>query len=73
MGELKVEAIDPVLMTGWRSLLSLVRGAEWELTCGFCRVRFRKIVSLFASSVTCPACGTRNLLTRAGWPWRRQP
>jgi hypothetical protein len=72
VGRLKVEAINPVLVTsGWRSLLWMIRGAAWELTCGFCRTRSRRMVWLFAISVICPACGTENLLSSAGSPWRK--
>ena len=71
MGQLKVEAIDPVLVTGWRSLVWVFRGVEWELTCGFCRERFRRVVWLFSGSVVCSACGTRSLLSSAGWLWRK--
>lgn len=62
---LEVEAINPV-QVGWLpSNLSLV--ARWEVTCGFCRVRFRRtLVELLwgtrLSWVGCPACGTHNLL-----------
>jgi rRNA maturation endonuclease Nob1 len=71
MGQLKVEAINPVLDTSLRSLFWVVRAARWELTCGFCRTRFQGTVWLFASSTVCPACGTRNMLSSAGWLWRR--
>jgi hypothetical protein len=73
VGRLKVEAINPVLVTsGWRSLLWMIRGAAWELTCGFCRTRSRRMVSLLAGSVICPACGTENLL-RSAASYRRKP
>jgi hypothetical protein len=72
MGQLKVEAINPVLVTtGAKSFLWLVRGVEWELTCGFCRTRINRIVWMGSTSVICPVCGTRNLLSSAGWLWRR--
>jgi hypothetical protein len=73
VGRLKVEAINPVLVTsGWRSLLWMIRGAAWEFTCGFCRTRSRRMVYLLAGSVFCPACGTENLLRVAG-SFRRRP
>ena len=73
MGQLKVEAINPVLITGWRSFVWLSRRVEWELTCGFCRTRFRRTVWMASGSVVCPACETRNLLSSAGWLWRKLP
>jgi len=43
MGRLTVDGINPILaMRGWRSLLWVIRGASWEVTCGFCRTRFRR-------------------------------
>jgi hypothetical protein len=66
MGQLKVQAINPVLVTGWLSLVWVVRGLEWEFTCGFCRNRLRRVTWMFASSIDCPACGTRNVV-RTGW------
>ncbi len=71
MGQLKVEAINPVLETSLRSLLWVVRAARWELTCGFCRTLFQSTVWLLASSIVGPDCGTRNMLSSAGWLWRR--
>jgi hypothetical protein len=71
MGRLIVDGINPILATrGWRSLLWVIRGATWEVTCGSCRTRFTRMIWLFASSVDCPACGTRNTLSNAGWFWR---
>ncbi len=71
MALLQVEAINPVLTTtGWRSMLWLIRGADWNLTCGFCRTRFHTIAYLGAMSIDCPECGTRNRLSSAGWAWR---
>ena len=67
MGQLKVMAIDARLETGPIGLLlSLIRGARWELTCGFCKERFRKVLLLFLGFADCPYCGTRNLLPSFG-------
>lgn len=61
--QLKVRAIDARLESGPLGLLlSLIRGARWELTCGFCKERFRKIQYIFTGFADCPYCGTRNLL-----------
>jgi hypothetical protein len=62
---LEVEAINPVRFSWLPSNLGIL--ARWEVTCGFCRVRFARFVwELMAGSrlsrVTCPACGTHNLL-----------
>lgn len=63
MGQLRLNAIDAQLDTGFRGfMLAMVRGAGWELTCGFCKQRFRKVIFLTWSSAVCPFCGTRNLL-----------
>jgi hypothetical protein len=69
-GMLTVEAINPVLLSGWRSLIWMIRGAKWELTCGFCRTHFQSYAPMVASYIDCPSCGTRNRLSSAGWPWR---
>jgi rRNA maturation endonuclease Nob1 len=42
--------------------------ARWELTCGFCKTRFRKIQPLAWDGSVCPACGTRNLLPVPRFP-----
>jgi hypothetical protein len=65
-----VEAINPEVVSGWRSLLWVVRTAKWELTCGFCRTRFQSYCWFPLSWIDCPSCGTRNSLSSAGWPWR---
>lgn len=62
---LEVEAINPV-RSGWLPA-NLGILARWEVTCGFCRTRFARFVwELLAGSrmswVSCPACGTHNLL-----------
>lgn len=62
MSQLKVDAINPVLDESFRSLRWLVRAARWEVTCGFCRSRFKDTGWMLRGSVVCPACGTRNLL-----------
>jgi hypothetical protein len=61
---LEVKAINPV-RSAFIPGLSVV--ASWEVTCGFCRTRFRRVVfELIVGSrmswVGCPACGTHNLL-----------
>lgn len=67
MAQLKVRAIDPRLETGPLGLLlSLIRGARWELTCGFCKERFGKVQLLFMGFSDCPYCGARNLLPSFG-------
>jgi rRNA maturation endonuclease Nob1 len=63
--QLRVEAINPVLDESWRSFRWVVRAARWEVTCGFCRTRFKDTGWMLRSSVVCPACGTRNLLPSA--------
>ena len=68
---LTVEAINPVLVSRWRSLLWMIRGAKWELTCGYRRTHFASYAWLFATSIDCPSCGTRNRLSSAGWFWRK--
>ena len=63
---LEVEAINPVRLGMFPPNVLYVVG-RWEVTCGFCRTRFRRIVldviiGSRLSKVTCPACGTHNLL-----------
>lgn len=65
MSQLRVEAINPVLDEAWRSFRWVVRAARWEVTCGFCRTRFKDTGWMLRSSVVCRACGTRNLLPPA--------
>lgn len=62
MPKLTVNAINPVFDESFRSLRWLVRAARWELTCGFCRTRFKDTGWILRSTAVCPACGTRNLL-----------
>ncbi len=62
---LQIEAIDPVRSSWLPANLGIV--ARWEVTCGFCRIRFARLVwelmvGSTMSAVTCPQCGTRNLL-----------
>jgi len=69
VGQLTVRAIDPRLQNGIRGfLLGMIRGARWELTCGFCKERFRTLQHLFLLTADCPFCGTRNLLSDGGGP-----
>jgi hypothetical protein len=61
----EVEGINPV-QVGWLpGNLGLV--SRWEVTCGACRARFRRmLVELLWGSrlswVGCPVCGAHNLL-----------
>ena len=69
MGQLQLNAIDARLETGLRGLLlAMIRGAQWELTCGFCKERFRKVLFIAWSSAVCPYCGARNLLPVGRFP-----
>ena len=63
---LEVEAINPVRFDLFPPNL-LFEFARWEVTCGFCRTRFRRTAldrtaGSRRSRVACPACGTQNLL-----------
>ena len=62
VAQLKLNAIDAQLLNRWLDFLWIFRVARWELTCGFCRMRFKKDVYWVASWIDCPGCGTRNLL-----------
>jgi len=62
MGQLVVDAINPVMDGAWKSLRWLVRAVRWEATCGFCRTRFSETGWILRSSAVCPHCGTRNRL-----------
>jgi rRNA maturation endonuclease Nob1 len=65
VAQLKVNAINPRMERGVVGLLlGMVRTARWELTCGFCRERFRNFQFLLSSTAVCPFCGTSNLLRR---------
>lgn len=69
MGQLKVNAINARLQDGLLGLLlGMARSARWELTCGFCKERFRKVQYLASSTAVCPYCGTRNLLPVPRFP-----
>jgi hypothetical protein len=66
VGQLRLSAIDARLETGLVGLLlGMIRVARWELTCGFCKERFRIVHLIWFSSAVCPYCGTRNLLPPA--------
>ena len=66
VGQLRLNAINAQLETGLVGLLlGMIRGARWELTCGFCKERFRKVQFMVFSTAVCPYCGTRNLLPPA--------
>lgn len=63
---LEVEAINPVRLGLFPPNLLFIF-ARWEVTCGFCRTRFKRtvldlMVRSWMSRVACPACGTHNLL-----------
>jgi len=63
---LEVEAVNPVRLGMFPPNLLFIF-ARWEVTCGFCRTRFKRIVlDLMVGSkmswVGCPACGAHNLL-----------
>ncbi len=62
MSQLELEAINPIRTDSWRTLHWVARLGRWEVTCGFCRLRFTSVGSFVRSSVVCPSCGTRNLL-----------
>ena len=71
MGQLEMPAIDARMEAGVRGfLLGLIRGASWELTCGFCRQRFRRLQYSVRTSIDCPFCGTRNVLPSRDLWWR---
>jgi hypothetical protein len=71
MGQLTVDSINPQPTDSWRSLHWVVRAARWQLTCGFCRTRVQETGWWARSFVTCPACGTRNLLPHTARPVRK--
>jgi DNA polymerase II large subunit len=61
----EVDGIDAVQVGGLPGNLGLV--SRWEVTCGVCRARFRRMqVELLWGSrlswVGCPECGAHNLL-----------
>jgi hypothetical protein len=63
---LEVEAINPVRLGMFPPNLLFAFG-RWEVTCGFCRTRFRRtVLDLMVGSrmswVACPECGAHNLL-----------
>jgi hypothetical protein len=63
---LEVEAVNPVRLGMFPPNL-LLAFARWEVTCGFCRTRFKRtVLDLMVGSkmswVACPACGAHNLL-----------
>jgi len=62
---LEVEGINPV-PSGWLPF-SVTIVARWQVTCGFCRTRFERLVweapwGSRLSRAVCPACETHNLL-----------
>jgi hypothetical protein len=69
LGRLKLPAINARFesgLTGW--LLAMVRSARWELICGFCKQRFRKVQFFGWSTIECPFCGTVNELPVSRFP-----
>jgi hypothetical protein len=60
---LEVNAINPEpveLPLGFNLFFWLGHTARWEMTCGFCRTRFRAWVLWRVMPARCPACGTLN-------------
>lgn len=62
---LNVEGIDPVQLVWLPANLGIA--SRWEVTCGRCRKRFRRVlwelmIGSKMSWVGCPHCGARNLL-----------
>lgn len=70
VGQLKVWAVNAQLDDGRVAWLlgTFFRVARWELTCGFCKERFRKTQYYVSSTAVCPHCGTRNLLPVPRFP-----
>jgi hypothetical protein len=69
VGQLTVNAIDARQELGFSGfLLALLRTSRWELTCGFCKEPSRRYQWLWASTVVCPYCGTRNRLPVPRFP-----
>jgi len=71
---LQVEGINPIRYGWLPANLGIL--ARWEVTCGFCRSRFSRLawdlpMGTWLSAISCPACGTRNLLP--GHPDLRSP
>ena len=63
---LEVVAINPVRLGLCPPNLLFVF-ARWEVTCGFCRTRFRRtvldlVIGSRMSWIACTGCGTHNLL-----------
>jgi hypothetical protein len=69
MGQLVVDAINPVMDGSRKSLRWLARAARSAATCGFCRTRSSDTGWVVRTSVVCPDGGTRNRLPMA----RRRP
>lgn len=65
--QLVVRAIDARLKHGRKGfLVAMIRGARWELTCGFCKERFRTLQHLFSRIAECPHSVERELLHSGG-------
>jgi hypothetical protein len=64
---LQVDAVNPELVElplGLNLLFWLAHMVRWELTCGFCRTRFRAWILWRVMPTRCPACGTLNRVRR---------
>jgi hypothetical protein len=67
VARLVVDAINPELVElpfGLNLLFSLAHAVRWEMTCGFCRTRFRAWVLWRIFPADCPACRTLNRVPR---------
>lgn len=64
MGRLTVDGINPQLVERTPAVLWRFGLVAVDLTCGFCRTRFRAVIWVGREVATCPACGTRNQLER---------
>ena len=62
VGTLTIDAIGAERIDTWRSLHWTLRLVRWEVTCAFCRLRFRRSTWYIRSFVECPECGTRNVI-----------
>jgi hypothetical protein len=69
VAQLKVNAINARFEGAVLGLLlGMARSARWDVTCGFCKERFRKVQFLAWSTAVCPFCGARNLLPVPRFP-----
>ena len=64
-----MNAIDARIQGGLAAVLfAILASFRWELTCGFCKIRFKKLQLFGLSSAICPYCGTQNLLPVPRFP-----